>query len=126
MSIDTVKNEIVKAPLFRRIGVAITDIFFLFFSFLILNTYVLSPIVVATTSYTQITEEYKKEIDLEFLRDDINDLIKRCIEGTQRTKNIFLDLLYLEISPICPWVNEVPHDATQFFIPLACAEITSK
>ena len=30
------------------------------FPFLILNTYVLSPIVVATTSYTQITEEYKK------------------------------------------------------------------
>lgn len=37
-------------------------------------------------------EEYKKEIDLEFLRDDINDLIKSCIEGTQRTKNIVLDL----------------------------------
>ena len=60
MSIDNVKNEIVKAPLFKRIGVAITDIFFLFFLFLIFNTYILSPIVVATTSYTQITEEYKK------------------------------------------------------------------
>ena len=37
-------------------------------------------------------EEYKNEIDLEFLRDDIVDLIKSCIEGTQRTKNIVLDL----------------------------------
>ena len=34
----------------------------------------------------------KKQIDLEFLRDDIKDLIKSCIEGTQRTKNIVLDL----------------------------------
>ncbi len=37
-------------------------------------------------------EDFKNEIDLEFLRDDINDLIKSCIEGTQRTKNIVLDL----------------------------------
>ena len=62
MSIDNVKNEIVKAPLFRRIGVAITDLFFLFFLFLILNSYVLSPIVALTTSYTKITEEYKEVI----------------------------------------------------------------
>ncbi|MBR1617449.1 HAMP domain-containing protein [bacterium] len=34
----------------------------------------------------------KKDIDLDFLRTDINDLIKSCIEGTQRTKNIVLDL----------------------------------
>ena len=34
----------------------------------------------------------KDEIDLDFLRDDINDLIKSCIEGTERTKNIVLDL----------------------------------
>jgi len=37
-------------------------------------------------------EKIKKEIDLEFLRDDIKDLIKSCVEGTQRTKNIVLDL----------------------------------
>lgn len=37
-------------------------------------------------------ENLKKEIDLEFLRGDIQDLIKSCIEGTQRTKNIILDL----------------------------------
>lgn len=37
-------------------------------------------------------ENLKKEIDLDFLRDDINDLIKSCIEGTERTKNIVLDL----------------------------------
>lgn len=37
-------------------------------------------------------EALKKEIDLDFLRGDIKDLIKSCIEGTQRTKNIVLDL----------------------------------
>jgi len=37
-------------------------------------------------------ESIKKEIDLDFLRNDIKDLIKSCIEGTQRTKNIVLDL----------------------------------
>ncbi len=37
-------------------------------------------------------EELKKEIDLDFMRDDIKDLIRSCIEGTQRTKNIVLDL----------------------------------
>ena len=34
----------------------------------------------------------RKEIDLDFLRGDVKDLIKSCIEGTQRTKNIILDL----------------------------------
>lgn len=37
-------------------------------------------------------KDYKKQIDLEFIKDDINDLIKSCIEGTERTKNIVLDL----------------------------------
>lgn len=37
-------------------------------------------------------EDLKKQIDLDFLRDDIKDLIRSCIEGTQRTKNIVLDL----------------------------------
>ena len=37
-------------------------------------------------------EKVKKDIDLDFLRTDVNDLIKSCIEGTQRTKNIILDL----------------------------------
>ncbi len=37
-------------------------------------------------------EALKKEIDLDFLRDDIKDLIKSCTEGTQRTKNIIIDL----------------------------------
>ncbi|MBQ2984392.1 MAG: hypothetical protein IJD57_06325 [Candidatus Gastranaerophilales bacterium] len=34
----------------------------------------------------------REEIDVDFLKDDIKDLIKSCIEGTQRTKNIVLDL----------------------------------
>ena len=37
-------------------------------------------------------ESLKKEIDLDFLRTDVKDLIKSCMEGTQRTKNIILDL----------------------------------
>ncbi len=37
-------------------------------------------------------EKLKEQIDLDFLRTDIKDLIKSCIEGTQRTKNIVLDL----------------------------------
>lgn len=36
--------------------------------------------------------EIKKEIDIDFLKDDIRDLIKSCIEGVERTKNIILDL----------------------------------
>lgn len=37
-------------------------------------------------------ETLKQDIDLDFLRTDIKDLIKSCMEGTQRTKNIVLDL----------------------------------
>ncbi len=34
----------------------------------------------------------KSDIDIDFIRDDVKDLIKSCIEGTERTKNIVLDL----------------------------------
>ncbi len=34
----------------------------------------------------------KTDIDIDFIRDDVKDLIKSCIEGTERTKNIVLDL----------------------------------
>ena len=37
-------------------------------------------------------EKFKKDIDLDFLKTDVNDLIKSCKEGTDRTKNIVLDL----------------------------------
>ena len=37
-------------------------------------------------------ENLKKEIDLDFIKTDVNDLIKSCKEGTERTKNIVLDL----------------------------------
>lgn len=40
----------------------------------------------------QKIEKLKEEIDIEFLKSDISDLIKSCIEGTERTKNIVLDL----------------------------------
>lgn len=40
----------------------------------------------------QKIKKLKEDIDLDFLRTDINDLIRSCKEGTDRTKNIILDL----------------------------------
>lgn len=37
-------------------------------------------------------QELKEEIDLDFLKDDLPELIRSCQEGTERTKNIVLDL----------------------------------
>ena len=37
-------------------------------------------------------DDIKQKIDIDFLKDDIGDLIKSCIEGVERTKNIILDL----------------------------------
>ena len=37
-------------------------------------------------------ENYKNEIDYEFLKEDLPSLIKSCQEGTERTKNIIADL----------------------------------
>ena len=42
--------------------------------------------------FKQRVIKLKKDIDIDFLRSDIKDLIRSCIEGTQRTKNIVLDL----------------------------------
>ncbi len=36
--------------------------------------------------------DFKQTIDLDFLKDDIADLIRSCLEGVERTKNIILDL----------------------------------
>lgn len=48
---------------------------------------------------TDLSEEHKQkisalkeEIDLNFLKDDLPELIRSCQEGTERTKNIVLDL----------------------------------
>ncbi len=48
---------------------------------------------------SDLTEEHKEkikalkeEIDLDFLKDDLPELIRSCQEGTERTKNIVLDL----------------------------------
>lgn len=35
---------------------------------------------------------FKKDIDLDFLKGDLPDLIRSCREGTERTKNIVMDL----------------------------------
>lgn len=37
-------------------------------------------------------EDLKQEIDYDFLKSDLPDLIRSCREGTERTKNIILDL----------------------------------
>ena len=41
-------------------------------------------------------EKLKNEIDIDFLKDDIKELIRSCVEGTERTKNIILDLKNLK------------------------------
>ena len=48
----------------------------------------------ANLSEEQVREikEYKDEIDIEFLKGDLVDLINSCREGADRTKNIILDL----------------------------------
>lgn len=93
MSIDIVKNEVVKAKTLRRVGVAITDIFILFFMFLIFNTYIISPIVATTTSYTKITEEYKQvilESNLYILTDvGYQEIIDTYNEETQNEKEFY-------------------------------------
>lgn len=42
--------------------------------------------------HKQKIKELKEEIDLDFLKDDLPELIRSCQEGTERTKNIVLDL----------------------------------
>lgn len=42
--------------------------------------------------HKQKIRELKEEIDLNFLKDDLPELIRSCQEGTERTKNIVLDL----------------------------------
>lgn len=42
--------------------------------------------------HKQKIQSLKEEIDLDFLKDDLPDLIRSCQEGTERTKNIVLDL----------------------------------
>ena len=42
--------------------------------------------------HKQKIQEIKDDIDLEFLKDDLPELIRSCQEGTERTKNIVLDL----------------------------------
>lgn len=37
-------------------------------------------------------DEFKKELDYEFLKTDLPSLLKSCKEGTERTKNIIIDL----------------------------------
>ena len=45
-----------------------------------------------TEEHKEKIKELKEEIDLDFLKDDLPELIRSCQEGTERTKNIVLDL----------------------------------
>ena len=59
MSINqTLKNEIVKAPLIRRFGAFITDVFILLLLFLSLNSYVVSPLLAKSYQYESLVEQY--------------------------------------------------------------------
>lgn len=42
--------------------------------------------------HLQKIKDLKEEIDIEFLKEDLPELIRSCQEGTERTKNIVLDL----------------------------------
>lgn len=94
MPIDNLQNEVVKAPFSRRVGVAITDLFILLFTFLIFNTYILSPIVASSTSYTKVTDEYKEVLldsNLYILNDKgYQEIIKTYDEKTQTEKEFYL------------------------------------
>lgn len=45
-----------------------------------------------TPAHKEEIAALKEEIDLDFLKSDLPDLIRSCQEGTERTKNIILDL----------------------------------
>lgn len=45
-----------------------------------------------TDEHRKAIAQLKEDIDLDFLKDDLPDLIRSCQEGTERTKNIILDL----------------------------------
>lgn len=42
--------------------------------------------------HKKLIDEIKQEVDYDFLKSDLPDLIRSCQEGTERTKNIVLDL----------------------------------
>ncbi len=57
----------------------------------LINKYSLADSQIAPEIMKEISE-HKEKIDLDFIKDDIGDLIKSCLEGVERTKNIILDL----------------------------------
>lgn len=79
-------HEIVKAPLFRRIGAALTDIFLALIVFLAFNSYVFTPLFANSFSYYENLEVYE-EIMLEsnlYYQDDngnIYELIQEFPNG---------------------------------------------
>ena len=94
MSIDNLQNEVVKAPFSRRVGVAITDLFILLFTFLIFNTYILSPIVASTTTYTKATDEYK-EVLLDSNLYILNESKKDTISQRSLKNTYFINFCYM-------------------------------
>ena len=59
---ESINNEVVRPTVTRRIGIAITDFFLFFFAFLILNSYIISPVFVNQTNYIQTVESYTKRM----------------------------------------------------------------
>lgn len=64
MSINNneLKNEIVKAPLIRRFGAFLTDVFILVLLFLSLNAYVVSPLLAKSYNHNELVNEYTKRM----------------------------------------------------------------
>ena len=59
MSVNpSLKNEIVKAPLIRRFGAFLTDVFILLLLFLSLNSYVVSPLLAKSYQYESLVDLY--------------------------------------------------------------------
>ena len=59
---DTINNEIVRPTVTRKIGIAILDIFLLFFTFLVLNSYIISPAFANRANYIQTIEAYTQRM----------------------------------------------------------------
>ncbi len=59
--------------------------------FSLIDMYIANESSISEDELNKINKK-KADMDLDFIRDDVKDLIKSCVEGTERTKNIVLDL----------------------------------
>lgn len=59
---DVIKNEIIRPTVMKRVGVAITDFFFLLLLFLVFNSYIISPLFAKTANYIETVESYTQRM----------------------------------------------------------------